>query len=378
MSQHLIIPTSSLGLGYDLELHSWHQRLQAFRVFEGDTKERLDGGLGLGLNFISQFTANSAWYESIPKEYLHKTAPFPEHQFQMLWLAANVEQAAQILMTRPLLLVLICEHYSVDNDTAKEVAQLGQRDILKRLGYHGSKAALKFIDKIALNFERDIELQHIKKQLDNRFCRYQVFKHYSVVNFNALSIDNRYPFLTATRFGQAIAGDQNIKRVSLVAYLLDALQLGVQLGINDPIQRIGTLESIDELEQLHQQWVDRSNDLRKQQLRPNDADKPYPITIVGNENIIAIKNYDELFEEGTKMKHCIAIYHQQIASGEYCAFSMVKPERMTIGVKIIEKETTLIQIDQISGVCNSLPSNEVREQAYRWIETEKENLKTIL
>ncbi|MEZ9368438.1 PcfJ domain-containing protein [Shewanella sp. 10N.286.51.B2] len=378
MSQHLIIPTRSLGFGYDLELHDWNQRLQAYRIFEGQPKELLEGGLGLGLNLIRQFTSNIEWYKSIPKEFLAKSAPFPEHQYQMLWLAANVKPAAQILLTRPLLLVLICEHYSVDNETAKIVAQLGQRDILKRLGYHGSKGALKFIDKLVLKFDRDIELQHVKKQLDKRFCRYQVFKHYSMVNFNALSIDNRYPFLTGTRFGQVIASDQNIKRVSLVAYLLDALMLGVQLGINDPVQRIGILQSIDELEQLHQRWVDRRNNLRRQQLRPKDADKPYPIIIVGNEQIIAINNYDALFDEGAKMKHCIAIYHQQIASGEYCAFSMLKPERMTIGVKIIKKETTLIQLDQISGVCNSLPSNEAREHAYRWLEITKKSLIDIV
>ncbi|MEZ9141683.1 MULTISPECIES: PcfJ domain-containing protein [unclassified Shewanella] len=371
MSQHLIIPTRSLGFGYDLELHDWNQRLQAYRIFEGQPKELLEGGLGLGLNLIRQFTSNIEWYKSIPKEFLAKSAPFPEHQYQMLWLAANVEPAAQILLTRPLLLVLICEHYSVDNATAKIIAQLGQRDILKRLGYHGSKGALKFIDKLALKFDRDIELQHVKKQLDKRFCRYQVFNHYSMVNFNALSIDNRYPFLTGTRFGQVIASDQNIKRVSLVAYLLDALMLGVQLGINDPVQRIGILQSIDELEQLHQRWVDRRNDLRRQQLRPDDADIPYPQLITGNEQIRPICNYDELFNEGSKLKHCIAIYHQKIASGNYLAFAMQTPQRVTVGVKIINKETLLLQLDQISGVCNALPTNETREIVYRWLEDKK-------
>ncbi len=182
MDLQLTIPTSKLGFDYDIELHSWHEKLRAYRVFKSKPKELLEGGLGLGLNLIAQFKSGLDWLSHIPQLYISATEAFPEHQYQMLWLAANSEQAAQLLLTRPLLLVLICEKYPVDNNAALETSQLGQRDILKTLGYDGSRGALKFIDKLTLIFERDLELQHVKKQLDSRFYGYKVFNHYSSVN----------------------------------------------------------------------------------------------------------------------------------------------------------------------------------------------------
>nr|PMH88905.1 hypothetical protein BCU57_19230 [Shewanella sp. 10N.286.48.B5] len=377
MNQHIVIPTRSLGFEYDLELHNWHHKLKAFRVFEDKPKEPLDGGLGLSLNLISQCSSDREWQKSIPEQYLTKSAVFPEHQFQMLWLAANAEQAAQLLQTRFLLLVLICEEYPVDNNVALEICKLGQREILDRLGYDNGKGALKFIDKLSLDFERDIELQHVKKQLDVRFSRYKVFKHYPSVNLNALSIDQKYPFLTSTRLGKIIANEDKIKKGSLLAYLADTFTLGVNLGVNDPAKRIGELHSIDALVQLHQLWVDRQNDIRILKKRPEDADISYPKMIAGNEHIVAVNNYDELFEEGVKQKHCIAIYHRRIVLGEYCVFSMLTPQRVTIGIKILSKKPIIIQLDQIAGLRNALPENKTREIVYKWLEQEKQNINNI-
>lgn len=375
MDLQLTIPTSNLGFDYDIELSSWQQKLQAYRVFETKPKELLEGGLGLGFDLITQFKSGVDWLAHIPQLYVAATKAFPEHQYQLLWLAANSEQAAQLLLMRPLLLVLICEHYPIDNQQALMISQLGQRAILHRLGYDNSKAALKFIDKLTLTFERDLELKHVKKQLDGRFCRYKVFNHYSSVNYVSLSLDNRYPFLTGTKFGLAIATENRLTRGQLRSCLADTLALGIELGVNEPAKRVGQLASLNELEALHQQWIDRRNDIRREQTRPVDADKPYPELVPGESNIVAIKNYNELFNEGVTQKHCIAIYHSRIAAGHYCVFSMQQPQRVTIGIKV-NKQTGLIELDQIAGLRNALATNETREIVYSWLEKAKKVYKT--
>jgi len=377
MNQQLVIPTRTFGFEYDLELHNWNSNLNAYRVFNNKSKELIEGGIGLGLNLISQFYADTDWENSIPKEYLKKTAPFVEHQYQMLWLVANSEPAKQLLMSRPLLLVLICEHFAIDNRMALTLSNLGQRDILKSLGYDGSKAALKFIDKLALDFERNIELEHVKKQLDARFCRHKVFKHYSRVNFAALSLDSKFPFLTGSRLGQ-YANNCQIRRVSLVRYLSDTLMLGIELGVNDPTARVRELASLEELQELHHLWIEQRNNIRaerREKVRPDNADLPYPELIPGNEYIVPIKNYDELINEGKSQKHCIAVYHHRIVGGHYCAFTMIKPERVTIGVSVYKKDKHkhVIQLDQIAGKCNALPTNETRELVYKWLEAIKKD-----
>ncbi|GGP55155.1 hypothetical protein GCM10009347_22410 [Shewanella algicola] len=370
MDFQLTIQTTHLGFDYDIELHSWHQKLRAYRVFDTKPKELLEGGLGLGLNFITQFVSGDEWLAQIPEQYISITNAFPEHQYQLLWLAANSEQAAQLLLMRPLLLVLICEQYPIDNEKALALSQLGQRDILCELGYDNARAALKFIDKLTLKFDRDIELKFLKKLLDKRMCRYKVFKHHQVINYLTISLDNRYPFLTCTKLGHAIANNKNIKRGPLRACLADTIALGLALGINEPANRIGQLSSFDELERLHQQWIDQRNDIERLEHRPVDADTPYPQLIASEPNFVAIDNYDALIHEGMTQKHCIAVYHNRIVAGHYCAFKMDHPQRVTIGVKV-NKRIGMLELDQIKGIRNAIATNETQELVYAWFERVK-------
>ncbi|MEZ9539131.1 PcfJ domain-containing protein [Shewanella sp. 10N.286.51.B8] len=372
--QYISIPTSAFGFDYDIELHDWHSKLQAYRVFKTKAKELLEGGLGLGFDIIHDEQCLDDWLSNIPTGYLEQTQAFPEHQYQLLWLAANSDVAAQLLITRPLLLVLICEHYTVDNQMALAVSQLGQRQILHCLGYDGAKSVLKFIDKLTLTYERNLELEHVKKQLDKHCRRYRAFNHYPSVNYVALSLDNKYPFLTGTKLGLAIASENQLGRRALRSCLSDTLALGVELGVNDPGKRVSQLSSFAELEHLHQQWINRRNDIRREKLRPVDADKPYSILVPDEANIVAIKNYDELFTEGAEQHHCIAVYHTRIVSGHYCVFTLNQPQRVTIGIKL-NKQTGIIELDQIAGLRNALPTTETRELVYSWFERVKKVLK---
>ena len=45
MDLQVTIQTTHLGFDYDIELHSWHQKLCAYRVFNNtERKELLEGG----------------------------------------------------------------------------------------------------------------------------------------------------------------------------------------------------------------------------------------------------------------------------------------------------------------------------------------------
>jgi hypothetical protein len=375
MTAALTIPMRDLGFDYDVELHGWHDGLAGFRTFNHQSNEQLEGGLGLGLDLVTQTEAGQAWLTSIPAPLLDITAPFAEHQYQMLWLAANCEPALQILLSRPVLLLLICEQCCVDNQQALAFCLLGQRQILSALGYHSSKAALKFIDKLTLTYQREADLLHVKRQLDVRFCHFSRFKHYQQINLNALSVDHMYPFFTGTPLGLDLAFNQQQGRSQLMAYLNDTLHMGITLGIFDPLQRVSQLSSISDLRQLHDRWVVERNEMELVKTRPQNADFAYPQLLTANGQIKPISHYDELVAEGREQGHCIAIYHQSIANGHYCAFKMAKPERMTIGIKITKTQPLMCEIDQIRGASNSMPSEQTREIVYQWFEQTKAQLK---
>ncbi|KLV03693.1 hypothetical protein ABT56_17920 [Photobacterium aquae] len=368
MSTMITIPTTMLGFNYDIELDNWHNKLSGCRVYQSGEQEPLDGGLGLGLDLLCGSQEGQQWLSTIPADLLAITDVFPEYQYQMLWLAVNSSSARQILECRPLLLVLICDKYNVDNEKALEVANLGQREILSHLGFDSSKSALKFIDKLDLTYQRSSELPHVIKQLDSAFSRFKVFKHYHRVNYSALALDHTHPFLTGTRLGMAIAHSTRRERRNLVTYLSDTLALGLAIGGVDPVLRVERLHSVEQLIVLHDQWVAVQLERRFEAMKPKDTDKPYPVCLPNAEGIRQIVDYDDLCLEAKQQRHCIAVYHNRIAAGHYAAYRMESPERMTIGIFINRKKAFPYEISQIAGFMNAIPSEKTRQRVHAWFE----------
>lgn len=365
-----------LGFNYDIHLESWKQKLNGYRIYANGDKEQLDGGLGIGLDLLQTCEDGQAWFDTIPSDYLAATALFPEYQYQMLWLSVNCPRAEQLLMCRPLLLALICEQYSVDNEMALSVVQKGQREILAHLGFDDSKAALKFIDKLDMSFEYSNEFAHIQKQLDAAFSRFKLFKHYDRVTYSALVVDHCYPFLTGTRFGKAIAQSKQRYRQSLVRHLSDTLMLGHALGIEDPVQNIARLANIEQLICLHDNWSERNAVLQEEKRRPQFTDIPYKAWLTEENGISLITDYDDLCAEAKEQRHCASIYHNRISAGHYAIYRMYQPERMTIGISINKKKAFPFEIEQILGYKNVLPSQETRQIIYQWLEKNRMAYKT--
>ncbi|MGR5419940.1 PcfJ domain-containing protein [Vibrio sp. PNB22_4_1] len=364
----ITLPTTMLGFNYDIELEHWQKNLHGYRVFSDGKKVLLDGGLGISLNLLFGDSQYKTWFDSIPQHYLTASSAFAEYQYQMLWLAANCREAAQLLESRPILLALICAKYSVDNDAALELAKQGQREILALLGLDSSKAALKFIDKLALDFEYSSELKHVLKQLDAHFCRFKVFRHYKVVNYSALLLDHSHPFLTGTNLGRSIAEQRQSVYRNMMAYMSDTLRLGNAIGINDPVRHVERLSSVEDLIELHDAWVVRQIDLRFEAMRPERTEVPYPKCLADGYGISQIVDFEDLCAEAKEQLHCIAVYQNRIAAGHYAAFRMRSPERMTIGISINPKKAFPYEVQQIAGYKNAVPSEESRRVVHEWFD----------
>ena len=207
------IPITVLGYNYDIQISHWNDGLTAYQRYANGTLVPLEGGIGIGLNFIEDCIEKEQWLSSIPKPLLTNSSLFPDHQFQMLWLVSNSTNAKDILAIRPVILAMICERYPIDNDKALRLVELGQRQIMVHLGFASTKSALKFIDKLDLTYERTSEIFHVMKLLDVRTSHFKRFSHYSRVNFPCLSLDNTHPFLTGTHLGRSVAETRNTTRL---------------------------------------------------------------------------------------------------------------------------------------------------------------------
>lgn len=115
--------------------------------------------------------------------------------------------------------------------------------------------------------------------------------------------------------------------------------------------------------------------MRIEEMKPMDADVPYPIHLSGNESISPIFDYNDLCKEGNAMHHCIAVYHNRIAQGRYVALRLSQPERMTIGIKVDMNKRFPYEIDQIAGLRNKIPAEGTRERVFEWLLTERKKYK---
>ncbi|MEZ9103512.1 PcfJ domain-containing protein [Vibrio cyclitrophicus] len=370
MTALLTIPTRTLGFDYDIEISDWSQKLAGFHVFEGDRRP-FDGGIGLSLNLVEQFDVDGRWLNSLPVRYREITDDFPEYQYQMLWLAANTYEAGQLLELRPVILALICMKYSVDNQKALALSRLGQKKILEKLGLDSSKATLKFIDKLELHYNVGDELDHIMRILEPLQRRVLKFKHYSKVGYTALRLDQVHPFLTGSRLGIAMVKEGRLNAPSKMAMFQDAILLGQDLEIGDPLRAITSQNSFAMFEQLHDRWTEQRQLRRLEGNRPMDKDIPYPVPLLGNDNIHPLTDYYDLEREGIEQKHCIGVYHNRIMSDRYVVFRMLKPQRLTIGLRRVPSKAFPFEIDQICGKRNVQPSKSARQVIHDWLEESK-------
>jgi hypothetical protein len=372
----LTIPTTELGFEYDLELEPWNQKLQGYKT-TGQWRFPLDGGLGLGFNYLRQYDDNG-WADSIPPNLLKATEDYPEFQYQMLWLAANSQAAKQLLETRPILLALVCDMHGVDNEQALAMCHLGQKQILSELGLDGTKAALKFIDKLVLDFTKGDEVEQVKRMLSPLEQRYLKLRHYPTVDYTALRLDQIFPFLSGSRLGGSLIKQGSIAQRVRLSEFQDAIQLGVALGIDSPIDVISNQRNLDRFRELHDRWAIRNNRRMSHVERGGDIDwdAPYEVPLNGSDLIKPIINYRQLHREGTEQIHCIAVYHHRIKGGRYFAFQMHQPQRLTIGIRRKPQGSFPFEIDQICAKRNRPPSAESKALIHRWFEQCKQNEKT--
>ncbi|EDK26772.1 hypothetical protein VSWAT3_06821 [Vibrionales bacterium SWAT-3] len=103
-----------------------------------------------------------------------------------------------------------------------------------------------------------------------------------------------------------------------------------------------------------------------------DMDIPYPVPLLGNENIHPITDYFDLEKEGIEQKHCIGVYHNRIMSDRYVVFRMMKPQRLTIGLRRVPNKAFPFEIDQICGKRNAPPTEAARQVIHDWLEASKQ------
>ncbi|MCW0470853.1 PcfJ domain-containing protein [Vibrio chagasii] len=127
-------------------------------------------------------------------------------------------------------------------------------------------------------------------------------------------------------------------------------------------------------EQLHDRWTEQRQMRRLEAVALWIWISRIGSLCRGNDNIHPIVDYFDLEKRGHRQKHCIGVYHNRIMSDRYVVFRMMKPQRLTIGLRRVPSKAFPFEIDQICGKRNAPPTEGSSPSDSRLVRSEQANV----
>lgn len=321
----------------------------------GDPPRLVPETLGpVNLPSLLREQARLNWIRTIPEEIRLAIRTFPKHQWHLLRMVGTAKAPTLDLIrsTPALALALACapRFHPIQRPTRAWRSLLGpghsQTDVAAWLGFPGTRATIRLLRKVdakclsssALIYLRTIasdpRLQKRSAHLPN-LTRTCIF---------LLSNPTLEP-LIGQRLLHEAAENPNL-RVS--RNLLDILRM--LEALHPKGQRIVPFTTSDQVLEMH-------HDLVGQMQAIELADLPLPPPpVAGTEAIIPITTVEDLAEEGRHQKNCVASYLRDIHRGRVFVYRMLWPERATVSLRVIGRETLHWVIDQVFLAQNQDPS----------------------
>lgn len=313
--------------------------------------------------------ATEAFLSSIPAEVRRAVRPFAEGQWELLRLVDRCGTPfLDLLASNPALALALAlrRRLAVPLARTADVSRLlrkRQRDVAGRLGFPPAESAVRTLRRVpaaTLSFWR---LYHLRvalgrEDLSNRL-RFAPRLNASVLR---LLCDPAAAPLVTPAFVDEVARLRTETRSAGVARsVLELRDLHVALQRPRP-PVVGSLRA---LERAHERAV---LDLGRAPQRAALAGLyPFPPPPLPDaDGIEAIRNADELWQEGRDMNSCAAGYAPLVASGRVFLYRITSPERATVSV---ERSPQGWRITQLRGPSNRAVSRATARKAAAWVES---------
>lgn len=147
-----------------------------------------------------------------------------------------------------------------------------------------------------------------------------------------------------------------------VKYALNIQQLGEMLGFNDASLTISRLQTLEQLQYLHERWTKRL--LKTSPSRHLSHFGPAPIS--GTNTIIPLSSATLIHEESSVMQHCAEGLAHQIACGKSYLYRILEPERATL--EIVKKDNGEWRITQLKRENNLAAGSQTYTAILNWLE----------
>lgn len=309
-----------------------------------------------------------------PLNVISYISDFKTHQLEAVYLIKNHISTSFSHLPSIYLWLMIEVLYQSDfsDKSIGDIIKLKQADLIEQaLGSLPARmSAIKLLKK-TIGFSYLPEDLPILKRLFKNKEALRHLKHFNKIYWPAVKdfIQLKRPWAPAFQKIICNTTGSECKRLYLEIIKLtqDLESLGETLSLNDYTIAIRRCSSLELLQKLHTSWV-KKNTL----IQAKSIDFPEP-PLIETKNIIAIRNLQELMQEGSELKHCAGALHKPILSKKTYFYKIKAPQRATLQIR---KSQIGWQISEYQTIDRSPLTPETREEIAAWLEENANRLQS--
>lgn len=327
-------------------------------------------------NFQSASIPMANIIDSIPDKFRQVMPYYQYGQLPVLRLLrryGHVEYAYELALQCPILFLMITEKQSVLAD--EEITELfccKYRVILKRLGYVGTKAAVRFLKRINLPNITCDDLGTINAILRDEKLLGKLRHYPEIVRGHLQAVDKCQEIFSLRVFNRVRRKDKDglegfSLRVNTFIDIYEDIIALAKMAESSCQHQLTRLKTFADLQRLHDNLVrivNKQQDFNMVLMEFGDIFPPSPIS--GNKHIEPIKTVSELAQEGRDMCHCAVTRARSVfaAEGKRYIYKIFEPERATAEVVMRNGKQQLYSLKLAN---NEEPSPATYEAVNTWL-----------
>lgn len=304
--------------------------------------------------------------ESIPHEVRTLVAEFPTRHWHLLSMIARCPATLDLVREQPAMAAAMASNWVFRKGTSKDAMRWirkmlprRRREILTALGFPEQELSTRIISKIPAEDSSIDMLLHVRRLLRHPDLQ-KILAHIKVLDAPVLGlILSKNRKLIHRRVLMQVAEDEKlpVDRKLIPAMLHHYVYMWNRTQTTGDIKVFQTVQSlITAYDALFEQYLNG-----KQRVQIEGFPEP---PLLGTESIVPITNRETLVAEAMAQRNCVSTYLPRIAAGNFYVYSMLSPERATIGLRRVDTRWVL---SEVTGYRNAPVSHECAEQLNRWL-----------
>ncbi|GAA0572241.1 PcfJ domain-containing protein [Halomonas salifodinae] len=367
-------------MGYPLRLHlspwqsasplAWESRLDGELLAEGNFLS----SPGISWDILAYEYADSLLH-GMPDDLRDTIALVPSLGIEMAQVCGQFSAACELASSSPLLLILLVQRGIEEQWDGQQFTELlgkRQADICKAVGLSGTRSSAKLLRRLQLQPVSQADL-HATLHMLHQESDVAILRHHTPLNiahilFLADYHGKLWPGLLKMVDEALEEKNAHARTKSWLRHMLtDTLQI-----LPSGSTALQKTSSFSELQSLHDRLIEKFNARMSEGKGLEGADRlfhqhgHYPAPpLPGTQAITPITSWQELLQEGQRMKHCVGSYDRTVALGHLAIYHMDHPQMLTISISPQGKRWVL---NQARGICNAIPTIEAQEAIQSWLD----------